>query len=578
MQTEILLKNKTDMKKVIIIANLMLFLISYNASSQCLPDGITFTTQSQINNFQTNYPGCTEIEGDVFINGFDIANLNGLSVLNSINGNLIIGNELSSQPFLTDLTGLDNLDTIGGDLRIEYNEALSNLTGLDNLTAVGGDLRIEYNEALTSLSGLNNVEPDSIGNLFIRHNNSLTTCEVQGICNYLASPNGIVSIHDNASGCNNPPEIAIACGITLPCLPYGNYYFYTQTEIDEFQTNYTNCTEIEGDVFINGDSIANLNGLSTWTSIGGNLWITSNDALISLTGLDSVVSIEGDLWIYINNALTNLTALENLISIGGKLLIGGNDSLTSLIGLENITSIEGKLGIGNNDLLTDLTGLDNITSIGGGLQIGGNDLLTSLTGLNNVISIGEDLIIYYNESLSNLSGLANLTSIGGELKIGLTLSSGTGNPSLSSLAGLDNINAGSIENINIVGNESLITCEIQSICDYLSSPNGTIEIHDNAPGCNSQSEVEYACLVGEFPISVSDSRISIYPNPTTSELNISSKDLSIFEVNIYNQLGQIVLSDFQPAYRINVSSLNSGIYFIELITNKTMIREKLIIK
>ena len=33
----------------------------------CLPEGITFTTQEQIDNFQTNYPGCTEIEGDVYI-------------------------------------------------------------------------------------------------------------------------------------------------------------------------------------------------------------------------------------------------------------------------------------------------------------------------------------------------------------------------------------------------------------------------------------------------------------------------------------------------------------------------------
>jgi S-formylglutathione hydrolase FrmB len=52
----------------------------------CLPQGITFTNQAQIDNFQTNYPGCTEIEGDVTIAGDDITNLNGLSVLTSIGG------------------------------------------------------------------------------------------------------------------------------------------------------------------------------------------------------------------------------------------------------------------------------------------------------------------------------------------------------------------------------------------------------------------------------------------------------------------------------------------------------------
>ncbi len=35
--------------------------------SPCLPEGITFTTQAQIDNFQLNYPGCTEIEGDMKI-------------------------------------------------------------------------------------------------------------------------------------------------------------------------------------------------------------------------------------------------------------------------------------------------------------------------------------------------------------------------------------------------------------------------------------------------------------------------------------------------------------------------------
>ena len=42
----------------------------------CLPEGITFTTQEQIDSFAINYPGCTEIEGFVDINGNNITNLN----------------------------------------------------------------------------------------------------------------------------------------------------------------------------------------------------------------------------------------------------------------------------------------------------------------------------------------------------------------------------------------------------------------------------------------------------------------------------------------------------------------------
>ena len=64
-----------------------LLLIPLTAITQpCLPEGITFTTQAQIDSFQTNHPNCTEIEGDVIIGGDDITNLDGLNVLTAVGG------------------------------------------------------------------------------------------------------------------------------------------------------------------------------------------------------------------------------------------------------------------------------------------------------------------------------------------------------------------------------------------------------------------------------------------------------------------------------------------------------------
>ncbi len=57
-------------------------------SGQCLPEGITFNSQSEIDSFEVNYPGCAEIEGSVIINGTDITSLNGLNMITSIGGNL----------------------------------------------------------------------------------------------------------------------------------------------------------------------------------------------------------------------------------------------------------------------------------------------------------------------------------------------------------------------------------------------------------------------------------------------------------------------------------------------------------
>jgi hypothetical protein len=39
-------------------------------SQGCLPEGITFTTQAQIDSFQINYPGCNAVEGNVIIEAY----------------------------------------------------------------------------------------------------------------------------------------------------------------------------------------------------------------------------------------------------------------------------------------------------------------------------------------------------------------------------------------------------------------------------------------------------------------------------------------------------------------------------
>ncbi len=59
----------------------------------------------------------------------------------------------------------------------------------------------------------------------IRFNSALSTCEVESVCEYLSNPGGTVEIYNNATGCNNPYEVANACGFQIPCMPYGNYYF-----------------------------------------------------------------------------------------------------------------------------------------------------------------------------------------------------------------------------------------------------------------------------------------------------------------------------------------------------------------
>ncbi len=81
------------MKKLSFIIFVLIFCQITVLSQSCLPDGITFSTQAEIDSFQNNYPNCTEVDGDITIGeyGSDITNLNGLNVLTAIGGNLKIG-------------------------------------------------------------------------------------------------------------------------------------------------------------------------------------------------------------------------------------------------------------------------------------------------------------------------------------------------------------------------------------------------------------------------------------------------------------------------------------------------------
>jgi hypothetical protein len=394
--------------------NLTLLLILLTAfqgvlfSQSCLPEGITFETQSQIDSFQVNYPVCERIEGDVNIIGMEIANLSGLIAVNSINGALLI-----KWTDLINLSGLDSLTYIGGGLTLLGNSYLLNFTGLENVTCIRGDLDIRSN-SLIDISGLSNLTADSIINIFINHNYSLTNCQIQGLCDYLSNPAGIVEIYNNAPGCDYPGDISSKCGIDLPCLPYGNYYFMTQEAIDSFQFNYPGCSELNGYVLIQGYEITNLEGLMNVTSISGDLDIIDN--------ID----------------------------------------LTSLNGLNNLSTIRGSFNLSDNIYLQGLGGLENLSSIEGNFWI------------------------IRCHSLHNLYGLEELNSIGGDLEIRY-------NVALSSLEGLDDLNAGTIDNLTICGNDSLSNCDVQCICNYLSSPAGIVDIYDNGPGCNNPPEIASSC-------------------------------------------------------------------------------------
>ncbi len=365
------------------------------------------------------------------------------------------------------------------------------------------------------------------------------------------------------------------------CLPEG-INFSTQEQIDNFQSDYPDCTEIEGYVVISGNDITILTGLNSLTAIGGDfvlynnpliedlsglenifliggsLSIINNDTMISLGGLSNVINIGSALEISGNNSLNNISALQSVYSIGDHVKIRGNLSLVSLSGLNNISSIGGDLELWYNYSLQNLMGLENLNTVDGSFTIELNQTILNLNGLNNLHTINGELKIHQNENLVELTGLDNLNSVE-NLSIGFNyelisliglshLSIIEGNLSiynnnlLIGLTGLDNISHESINDIFFAYNNNLTMCEIQSICDYLISPNGIVQIFDNATGCNSQEEVEEACEAVSIDEFSAMSTIITSPNPfsTSTTFSYELKEPSTVQFSVFNQLGQLV--------------------------------------
>jgi hypothetical protein len=246
--------------------------------------------------------------------------------------------------------------------------------------------------------------------------------------------------------------------------------------------------------------------------------------------------------------------------------------LTNLQGLEGLNEIGDDLYIHHNNELINLTGLNNLTSIGGHLVIYSNENLINLSGLENLNSIGEFLAIDGNDALFSLSALQELSAINGNLII-------QGNSSLIDLSGLDNINALSIIDLTILHNHSLCRCSIQSICEYLSNPNGNVVVLYNASGCNNPEEVEDECIAGNEESENSICPYIIYPNPTTEQLTIEkSKKLSrsLLLIHALNGIEVLEKEITEPQTIIDLSHLSQGVYLVEIINNKTIYYNKLI--
>ncbi|HPF10573.1 MAG TPA: hypothetical protein PKW08_04635 [Flavobacteriaceae bacterium] len=322
--------------------------------------------------------GCSTIDGTLWIASYPVGAITDLSPLSAIT--TITESLFIKDTGLVNLSGLDQLTYVGGNVELYSNLQLQSLSGL-GLTEFGpGIFRIYDCDALTSLEGLENLTEAS-GTFDIGNNENL------------ASLDGF-----NISSVTEFYQL----GITIQVNP-------NLTNIEAMQSL---GSELTGHLFFHANqSLQSLEGLHLLTSVSQGITLEANNALTNLHGLRSLTNTP-NLIIYDNQSLNSISDLSNFTQGGVNLL--SNDSLLSLDGLQNLSSPTYFIMI-ECDAITSLDGLQ-IIQINGhypsgfdSLFISYNASLSNLDALASIEYISNDLQIFHNPQITNLDGFANMT-------------------------------------------------------------------------------------------------------------------------------------------------------------------------
>lgn len=358
----------------------------------------------------------TAVEGNLSVGG-EVADLSGLSCLQTVSGSLSISSAL-----LQTTAGLDGLSAVGGGLLIG-GEALTTVEGFAGLAAIGGDLRIDGAPALGTLAGLEGLETVG-GDVVIA---SLPTLSSWAGMASLQTVGGELRI-ESLVGLRAAP--AFPGLVELPALTLRETGFVCPS---------FPALSSAGEITIDGCGEGVVDLLPALISVQGPLELTLGEGVLSLTlapGLTSVgglhlslagvstlddfaalEAITGDLAIVDSLRLTAVPALPRLGKVEGDLVITGGTSLVDLDGLATITRVGGDLTIERCRYVERLDGLVNLREVGGDVSLASLTRLSSTEALAGLSTVGGGLSIDANARLTELSGLTQLPSLGGDLVI-----------------------------------------------------------------------------------------------------------------------------------------------------------------
>lgn len=428
------------MKKCLLFGLWLLVLPIFLTAQTCLPAGINFTTQAQIDDFRLLYPGCTEIMGDVCIGNCSgtgyttaITNVDSLVDVYTVNGDL----EIRYNSALEDVDGFAALGTIGGSLMILNNPNIEYLNGLENIATVGENVLIQYNSSLLTLGFLQSIVevPNDcriIGNISLPNLFGLNSLEKTGGQLFIGGCHLITDLDELSSldsvgtllGFSENFDLADISGLN-DLEHIGNYLSFSRSNLI---TNFSDLGGMTG--FTGRIALFDMDGLTDLTDFEDinfsmeGISIEECDALTNLWGFENISRVRGDVKIRDNNALLSLSALENIDSIYGYFWVDENAALTTIGLLDPLVYIEEDLKIENNPSLERIDGFNTLDYVGEEIYISQNYALEELSGFNGLVSIANpdhpfssDLLIF-DIAEDSITGFSSLEHIDGDLRIG----------------------------------------------------------------------------------------------------------------------------------------------------------------
>ena len=336
-----------------------LFFVSTSVSAlECSSEQISLSTQAEVDGFQMKYGPCDLVRGSLTISGEDILDLQPLSGLVEIRGDLSI----RSNANLTTLTGLSGL-TLIYTLAVADNDKLSDLVGLGSLENISVGLRISRNNLLKTLEGMPSL--DTVG-LFLQvdANPELATLWALRQARFLYD----AEIQINANGALR----------NLSGIP-------STSRVDRLE-------------LVGNEALTDVSGLRVADgTLVGRVSIQQNPSLRNLAGMEWLMSAH-NLTVSRNPRLIDFTGLSELTS-AEMISIEENDALRSVDGLENLRG------------LIDLPeGMDADSSFVGRLWIRDNSALENVDALSALTASG-DIFIIENTQLMDCSGLMALLDV-----------------------------------------------------------------------------------------------------------------------------------------------------------------------